>query len=110
VGYGATGRAARPSRLAVLPIGYADGLPRRASGQAFAAIRGRRVPLVGVISMDIALADVTDMPEVAVGDAAVLLGRAAGGASISGAEDGAWAGPSEYAGACGVSMCWPPTS
>ncbi|HET9622878.1 MAG TPA: alanine racemase, partial [Kofleriaceae bacterium] len=50
VGYGAAWRAERPSRVAVLPLGYADGLPRRASGRASAAIRGRRVPLVGVIS------------------------------------------------------------
>jgi alanine racemase len=109
VGYGATWRASRPSRVAVLPLGYAYGLPRRASGRAFAAIRGRRVPLVGVISMDIAVADVTELPEVAVGDAAVLLGRASGGASISVAEYGAWAGLSEYEVTCGMSKRVPRT-
>lgn len=109
VGYGATWRAARTSRVAVLPVGYADGLPRRATGRAFAAIRGRRVPLVGVISMDIAVADVTDLPEVAVGDAAVLLGRASGGASISVAEYGEWAGLSEYEVTCGMSKRVPRT-
>jgi len=109
VGYGATWRAPRTSRVAVLPLGYADGLPRRASDRAFVAIRGRRVPLVGVISMDIAIADVTDLPEVAVGDAAVLLGRAAGGASISVAEYGAWAGLSEYEVTCGMSKRVPRT-
>ncbi|HEX2687276.1 MAG TPA: alanine racemase [Kofleriaceae bacterium] len=109
VGYGATWRAERTSRVAVLPLGYADGLPRRASGQAFAAIRGRRVPLVGTISMDIAIADVTDVPEVAIGDAAVLLGRASGGASISVAEYGAWAGLSEYEVTCGMSKRVPRT-
>jgi alanine racemase len=109
VGYGATWRATRASRLAVLPIGYADGLPRRASGHACAAIRGRRVPLVGMISMDIALADVTELPEVAIGDAAVLLGRASGGASISVAEYGAWAGLSEYEVTCGMSKRVPRT-
>jgi alanine racemase len=109
VGYGATWRAERTSRVAVLPLGYADGLPRRASGRAFAAIRGHRVPLVGVISMDIATADVTDVPEIAVGDAAVLLGRASGGASISVAEYGAWAGLSEYEVICGMSKRVPRT-
>ncbi|HET7501649.1 MAG TPA: alanine racemase [Kofleriaceae bacterium] len=109
VGYGATWRAERASRVAVLPLGYADGLPRRASGRAFAAIRGKRVPLVGVISMDIAVADVTDVPEIAVGDAAVLLGRASGGASISVAEYGAWAGLSEYEVTCGMSKRVPRT-
>ncbi|HEX5062053.1 MAG TPA: alanine racemase [Kofleriaceae bacterium] len=109
VGYGATWRAARESRIAVLPCGYADGLPRRASGHAQAAVRGRRVPLVGLISMDIALADVTDVPEAAVGDAAVLLGRASGGQSITAAEYGGWAGLSEYEVTCGMSKRVPRT-
>jgi alanine racemase len=109
VGYGAAWRAPRASRVAVLPLGYADGLPRRATGRAFTAIRGRRVPLIGVISMDIAIADVTDVPEVAIGDAAVLLGRASGGASISVAEYGAWAGLSEYEVTCGMSKRVPRT-
>ena len=109
IGYGATWTAKRASKLAVLPVGYADGLPRRASGHAEVAIRGKRAPLVGRISMDIAIADVTDIPEVAVGDAAVLLGRASGGASISAAEYGDWAGLSEYEVTCGMSKRVPRT-
>ncbi|MEO8700287.1 MAG: alanine racemase [Kofleriaceae bacterium] len=109
VGYGASWRAARPTRVAVLPLGYADGLPRRASGHAEVAIRGVRVRLVGLISMDIALADVTDLAEVQVGDAAVLLGRASGGASITAAEYGEWAGLSEYEVTCGMSKRVPRT-
>jgi alanine racemase len=109
VGYGATWKADRASRIAVLPCGYADGLPRRASGHAQAAIRGHRVPLVGRISMDIALADVTDIPDVAVGDAAVLLGRASGGLSITAHEYGDWAGLSEYEVTCGMSKRVPRT-
>jgi alanine racemase len=95
--------------VAVLPCGYADGLPRRASGHAEVAIRGKRVPLVGRISMDIALADVTDIPDVAVGDAAVLLGRASGGASITTAEYGGWSELSEYEVTCGMSKRVPRT-
>jgi len=109
VGYGAAWRAARPSRVAILPLGYADGLPRRASGHAEAAIRGVRAPLIGLISMDIAVADVTDVRDVAVGDAAVLLGRASGGASITAAEYGGWAGLSEYEVTCGMSKRVPRT-
>jgi alanine racemase len=109
VGYGATWRAERESRVAVLPCGYADGLPRRASGHAEAAIRGRRVPLVGRISMDIALADVTDLHDATVGDAAVLLGRASGGMTISAAEYGEWSGLSEYEVTCGMSKRVPRT-
>jgi len=109
VSYGLTYRAAKDELIGLVPIGYADGLPRRATGRAQAAIRGRRVPLIGVISMDIAIADVTDVPEIAVGDAAVLLGRASGDASISVAEYGAWAGLSEYEVICGMSKRVPRT-
>ena len=109
VGYNAAWRAERTSRVAVLPLGYADGLPRRASGRAQVAIRGKRAPLVGLISMDIAIADVTEIADVAVGDAAVLLGRASGGASITTAEYGAWAGLSEYEVTCGMSKRVPRT-
>jgi alanine racemase len=109
VGYGATWRAERTSRVAILPVGYADGLPRRASGHARVAIRGHRVPLIGLVSMDIAVADVTDVAGVEVGDPAVLLGRASGGASISVAEYGAWAGLTEYEVTCGMSKRVPRT-
>jgi alanine racemase len=109
VGYGATWRATRDSRVAVLPCGYADGLPRRASDHAQCAVRGRRVPLVGLISMDIAIADVTDVPDIAVGDSAVLLGRAGDGTSITTAELAAWSGLSEYEVTCGMSKRVPRT-
>lgn len=109
VGYGALWRAERTSRVAVLPVGYADGLPRRATGHAEVAIRGRRVPLVGRISMDIAIADVTDVPEATVGDPVVLLGRASEGASISVAEYADWAGINEYEVTCGMSKRVPRT-
>jgi alanine racemase len=103
VGYGATWHAPRDSRIAILPCGYADGLPRSASGHAQVAIRGKRVPLVGRISMDIAAADVTDIADAHVGDAAVLLGRASGGVSITCAEYAQWTGLSEYEVTCGMS-------
>jgi len=103
VGYGATWRAPRDSRVAILPLGYADGLPRRASGRARAAIRDRQVPLVGLVSMDIAVADVTDVHGAQVGDPAVLLGRASGGASIATAQFAEWSGLTEYEVTCGIS-------
>jgi alanine racemase len=109
IGYGALWTAKRESRLAVLPVGYADGLPRRATGHARVAIRGMRVPLVGRISMDIAVADVTEIPDVAIGDAAVLLGRASGGISITCGEYAEWGGLSEYEVTCGMSKRVPRT-
>lgn len=63
VGYGATARMTRPSRVAVIPIGYADGLPRTASNRASARIGGISVPVIGRVSMDLITLDVTDVPE-----------------------------------------------
>jgi len=73
-GYGGRWQAARTSRLAVLPVGYADGYSWRLGLGAEALVAGRRVPLAGAVSMDMLLLDVTDVPA-AEGDVAVLLGR-----------------------------------
>ncbi len=108
VGYGRVWTAERDSLVAVLPIGYADGLPRRATGHASVLIRGQRCPLVGAISMDIAIADVTDLPKVAPGDTALLFGRGDGGA-ITVAEYGAACGLTEYEVTCGMSKRVPRT-
>lgn len=103
VGYGGLWRAARDTTVAVLPLGYADGLPRRSTGLAQALIRGVRCPLVGAISMDIAIADVTGLGDAVVpGDEVVLLGTQ-GEARISAAEYAAWAGITEYEVTCGMS-------
>jgi alanine racemase len=103
VSYGALWRASRPSRLAVLPLGYADGLTRRLTNKADVLIGGRRCPLVGAISMDIAVADVTELGDAAaVGDEAVLLG-AQGGVEIRTAELADKAGLLEYEVTCAIS-------
>jgi alanine racemase len=101
IGYGGLSRPVRDTRVAVLPIGYADGLPRRASGHAKALIAGQRCALLGAISMDLAIADVTGL-EVAPGDEVVLLGEQRG-ARITTAEYAAWAQITEYEVTCGVS-------
>jgi alanine racemase len=75
VGYDATFTAARETRVALLPVGYADGLSRLLSNRGWVLIRGKEAPLVGRVSMDQTVVDVSDIPEVAVGDEAVLLGR-----------------------------------
>lgn len=74
VGYGRTWEALRPSRIATLPIGYAEGLPRAAGNAAQALVGGRRVPLVGRVCMNMAFLDVTDVPGVAAGDTVTLVG------------------------------------
>lgn len=74
VGYGTTWRAARPSRIATLPVGYADGFRRAHSNNGDVLIHGRRAPIVGRVSMDLTTIDVTDIAEAAYGDEVVLLG------------------------------------
>ena len=74
VGYGGTWRAPRRSRIAVLPLGYGDGYLRGVQPGASVLVRGRRVPLVGRVSMDAVTADVTDLPGITHADEFVLLG------------------------------------
>ncbi|HVS32488.1 MAG TPA: alanine racemase [Thermoanaerobaculia bacterium] len=74
VGYGMAFRTTRPSRIATLPVGYADGYDRQLSNKAEVLIRGRRVRVVGRVSMDLVTVDVTDLPDAAAGDEVVLLG------------------------------------
>ncbi|MCU0292832.1 MAG: alanine racemase [Thermoanaerobaculaceae bacterium] len=75
IGYGLTFRPTRLTRLAVLPIGYADGYPRALSNRARVLLHGRPAPVIGRVCMDIVMVDVTDVPGVAVGDVATLIGR-----------------------------------
>jgi len=83
VGYNGTFVATEPMRLALLAVGYADGLDRRLGNHFSLLVRGQRAPLVGRISMDQAVIDVTEIPGVAPGDEVVILGTQKG---IDGAE------------------------
>ena len=62
-------------RLAVLPVGYADGLLRSLSGKGDVLLHGKRVPQVGRICMDMCMVDLTDLPEVKVGDTVEIFGQ-----------------------------------
>ncbi|MCC6960941.1 MAG: alanine racemase [Dehalococcoidia bacterium] len=74
VSYGLTWRAERPSRIALVPVGYADGWRRGLGNHGTVLIRGRRCPMVGRMCMDQFLVDVTDVPAAAEGDIATLIG------------------------------------
>ena len=74
VGYGGDWRAARPSRIATIPVGYADGLPRAAGNTARAFLDGRPLRFAGRVSMDLVTLDVTDCPEAVPGAMVELLG------------------------------------
>lgn len=75
ISYNRTFVATRPSTIAVLPVGYADGYSRRLSNRGCVLIKGRRAPIVGLICMDMTMVDVTDVPSVHVGDTVALIGR-----------------------------------
>ena len=82
----------RPSRIAVLTIGYGDGLPRSLScGAGSVLLRGKRAPVAGLICMDQTLVDVTKIPHVSPGDTAVVIGKS-GGLEITAAQVAEWAG------------------
>jgi alanine racemase len=96
VGYNGTFVATEPMRLALLTVGYADGLFRNLGNRFSLLVRGQHAPLVGRISMDHAVIDVTEIPEVAAGDEVVIIGSQ-GGESITAYDhaDMAWTIPWE---------------
>ncbi|MFH1764010.1 MAG: alanine racemase [Gemmatimonadota bacterium] len=79
VGYGATYTAPGAERWATAAIGYGDGLPRRLSNRGEAVVRGRRVPIIGRISMDVTVLNVTGVQGTEVGDVVTFFGSAEGG-------------------------------
>jgi len=75
VSYGGTFVTGRKTRLATVPVGYADGYPRRLSGKGWVLIRGKKAPICGRVCMDQFMVDVTDIPDAAAFDEVTLLGR-----------------------------------
>lgn len=106
VSYGRTFVTKRPTRLALLPLGYGHGYPRHASGKAEVMIRGRRAPVAGRITMNLTVIDVTDLPEVAVGDPVLAFGRM-GGDLLRVEELARAAGMIPYEILCNVGRCAP---
>jgi len=76
VSYGRTYTTPTDRRLAVLSVGYADGLSRGLSGRAQFLVRGKKAPVVGRICMDLCMVDVTDIPDAQVGDEVTIIGAA----------------------------------
>ncbi len=102
ISYGGRHRLERDARVAVVPVGYADGYPRSMSGQAQMLVRGRRCPVLGSITMDMSMVDVTDLPDVRVGEPVVLLGHQ-GSASLDAHTLAEWASVIPYEILCGIS-------
>ncbi len=102
IGYGTTFHTTRPSRIATLPVGYADGYRRGLSNRGEVLVRGKRAPIAGRVSMDLVTIDVTDIVDAAVGDEVVLLGRQ-GDEEIPAEEIAAKLGTISYEVFCGIS-------
>jgi alanine racemase len=101
ISYGSTHTLARDSTIAVLTAGFGDGIPRAASNRARVLIHGARCPVLGRVTMDQTIIDVTDIPGVAAGDECVLVGRQ-GGAEITVTEFSRWADTIPWETLCSV--------
>jgi len=95
IGYGRTWTADRPTRIATVTIGYADGVHRVRANRGEVLVRGTRAPLIGAVSMDSITLDVSALPEVEAGEAATLIGSD-GGERIRAEEAAAWSGTISY--------------
>jgi alanine racemase len=102
LGYGGTYVTKAPARIAILPVGYADGLNRGLSSRGRVIVREHYAPIVGRISMDLTLADVTGLPGVSVGDEVILLGSH-DGLSMDAREHASLANTVAYEILCGIS-------
>lgn len=102
LGYGGTYVTQAPARIAVLPVGYADGLNRALSSGGRVIVGDSYAPIVGRISMDLTLADVTGLPGIAVGDEVILLG-AKDGLNMDAQEHASLANTVAYEILCGIS-------
>ena len=101
IGYNRTFITSRDTRIATIPVGYGDGYGLILSNSGEALVRGKRVPIVGRVSMDMCTLDVTDVPECRTGDEVVLLGKQ-GGAYLSANEIAAKAGTISYEVLCAL--------
>lgn len=95
VGYGRTWRATRPSRIAIVPVGYFEGYDRRLSNVAHALVHGVRAPVRGRVCMNMCMIDVTDVPAARAGDVATLLGSD-GDDRVSAEQLAGWMGSIHY--------------
>ncbi len=100
VGYNATFTAARPMRVALLPVGYADGLRRELSGAGWVMLHGQQARILGRVSMNLTVVDVTAVEGVRMGDEAVVLG-----AGVTADDHARLAGTIAYEILCGIHPC-----
>lgn len=95
IGYGCTYRATRPIRVAVLPVGYAEGYDRKLGNAAYVLIRGKRAPVIGRVCMNLTMVDISDIPHAGLEEEVVLLGQD-GEERVSVETMAEWAGTINY--------------
>ncbi|MDR4493000.1 MAG: alanine racemase [Nitrospirales bacterium] len=101
VGYNALFRATRPSKIAILPVGYTHGFPRKLTGIGHVLIQGKTAPIIGKICMDMMMVDVTEIPGTTIGQEVRLLGTQ-GSRSISAEDYANWLETIPYEVLCGI--------
>ena len=101
IGYGGIFRTPRPTRIAVLAVGYADGIPHRLGNRGSVIVHGKLSPIIGAVSMDLTTVDITQSPETRVGDAVTLLGTE-GDVTVDAQQIAKWAGTISYSVLCGI--------
>jgi alanine racemase len=106
VSYGHRDRLTRDSRLGIVPMGYGDGYMRNMSGKAEVLVRGHRCRVVGNITMDVSMIDVTDLPDARPGEQVTLIGKQ-GRDRIEAFDLADWAGVLPYEITCGISKRMP---
>ncbi len=102
ISYGGTYVTTRETRVATVPVGYADGYRRSLSGKFYVLIRGKRAPILGRVCMDQMMVDVTDIPDVTLNDRVILVGRS-GEEEITVEQIAAAADSFNYEFVCGIS-------
>ena len=103
IGYGGMCKAQRPMRIAILGAGYADGLPHRLSNKGRVIAGGRYAPILGAVSMDLTTIDISQSPQLKVGDAVTIIGRE-GDVSQDAQQLARTAGTISYSVLCGISV------
>ena len=101
ISYGGTFTAKQVTKIAVLPIGYADGISRQLSNRGSVLIRGQRAPIAGIVCMDMIMVDVTSIAGTTVGDEAMVIGRQ-GNEQITAADIAQWTGTIPYEVLCRI--------
>jgi alanine racemase len=102
LGYSGAYVTPEPARIAVIPVGYGDGLSRHLSSKGLVIVRGEMAPMVGNVAMDLTLVDVTHVPGVEIGDEVLLIGEA-NGTRVSAVEQARWSQTIPYEVLCGLS-------